>query len=743
MSVIPIDHHDPLAMALRYAGVGLRVVPIRPGAKVPPMGAWQDVATTDRATIESWWSGLYRGHGIGLVLGRLDDYSTVVRWIFAVDVDQHGIDGAAELAALVAHHGPLPDTVEAITGGGGRHHLFSSAVEIRNGKLCPGVDIRGASGQIVVEPTVHPSGVRYQWVDGHAPWEHEIAPAPAWMVEHLTRPARVEPAPKTPQVLAEVGTRPGDLWAASTSWRDLLEGDGWTFVGRGPDGEERVVRPGKSVRDGISATIGYGGSDVLKVFTSSVPHLDAEQTYSRFGYYAATRHHGDHAAASAALSAAGWHAPRINPAALISPTMGAVEEVVLAESDEDGWPIATVDTLRAIIDGDYEPVRPDLLQRTDGACLLYSGKVNSIAAEPGSGKTWIALKAAHDVLTAGGKVVWIDWEDRVDTAVRRLLQLGTPHQAIIERFAYVEPTFATTGGAIPANVIEAATDAALVVIDSMGEALAHSRLDQNSDGEVGAWMASAARPLARGGSCVVIIDHMVKKKDDQGRFAIGSQRKLAGISGIAYTAAVLAAASVDKSGKLVMKVSKDRHGNFPHGSTVAEIGVHPTDGGGVQIVVGMPDGSGDAQPEKLLTHLMMKVSLLLEDQPEGMSSRAIEGSITTRASNTRTAIRQLIEAGYAEQIGAGRSAVIVSVRRYREPSDLIAKSVDNPVDNHSSESRPIASQSRPGRDFEMVPKSRPTASPPVGDADAISGLETPQSDADETPFASRPVPDWI
>ena len=88
MSVIPIDHHDPLAMALRYAGVGLRVVPIRPGAKVPPMGAWQDVATTDRATIESWWSGLYRGHGIGLVLGRLDDYSTVVRWIFAVDVER-------------------------------------------------------------------------------------------------------------------------------------------------------------------------------------------------------------------------------------------------------------------------------------------------------------------------------------------------------------------------------------------------------------------------------------------------------------------------------------------------------------------------------------------------------------------------------------------------------------------------------------------------------------------------------
>ncbi len=57
--------------ALRYAGLGLRVVPIKPGHKRPELPAWQDAATVDRATIENWWTGLYTGHGVGLALGEL------------------------------------------------------------------------------------------------------------------------------------------------------------------------------------------------------------------------------------------------------------------------------------------------------------------------------------------------------------------------------------------------------------------------------------------------------------------------------------------------------------------------------------------------------------------------------------------------------------------------------------------------------------------------------------------------
>src|SRR5690606_26429776 len=60
-----------------------------------------------------------------------------------------------------------------------------------------------------------------------------------------------------------------------------------------------------------SATLYYRGSDVLKVFTSNWWGvtadgerwaLDQEQTYTRFGYFAARHHGGDMAAAASAAA---------------------------------------------------------------------------------------------------------------------------------------------------------------------------------------------------------------------------------------------------------------------------------------------------------------------------------------------------------------------------------------------------------------------------------------------------------
>lgn len=50
---VPTHDADPLAAALTYAARGLRVLPILPGAKRPPMAAWQDAATTDPDTARS------------------------------------------------------------------------------------------------------------------------------------------------------------------------------------------------------------------------------------------------------------------------------------------------------------------------------------------------------------------------------------------------------------------------------------------------------------------------------------------------------------------------------------------------------------------------------------------------------------------------------------------------------------------------------------------------------------------
>ena len=285
------------ATAIKYASVAPRDIPLKPGDKRPPMRAWQDVATVGRATIEQWWQREYVDHGIGLALGQLEDMATTPTYVFAVDIDMHGIDGEAMFADLAAKHAELPQTCEAITGGGGRHLLFTAPHEVRNGALCDGVDIRGAGGQIVVEPTVHPSGQQYQWLDGQAPWEHDIAPAPAWILAAL-EPEPVAPErPRTP--VAATG-RPGDEWAASVTWADMLTRDGWTLDHTDASGESHWVRPGKGAREGTSATTNYAGSDSLKVFTSSMVHmgLSADTAYSKLGYLAATRFSGDHSAAA-------------------------------------------------------------------------------------------------------------------------------------------------------------------------------------------------------------------------------------------------------------------------------------------------------------------------------------------------------------------------------------------------------------------------------------------------------------
>lgn len=326
----PPPADDPLGAALNHAARGLRVIPIAPGAKHPAnIGRWQEAATTDPDLIVSWWTGLYRNHGVGVATG-----ATSGVWVLDVDVSD-GKAGDETLRDLEATHGPLPDTHEVITGTGGRHLYFAwpPDLEVRNdqsGRLGPGLDVRGEGGQVLAPPTVHPCGTPYEHEASAPLWD--FAPAPEWLLELLRPHEAPTPAPTGPRATVLDHDRPGDDWAARTTWADLLGADGWTLHHTDRTGEQHWTRPGKDRREGTSATVGHMGSDVLKVFTSSMRHagLEPEATYTRLGYLAATRHGGDHTAAARALRAAGYGhqetvahvAPTITPPA---PQAGAVE----------------------------------------------------------------------------------------------------------------------------------------------------------------------------------------------------------------------------------------------------------------------------------------------------------------------------------------------------------------------------------------------------------------------------------
>lgn len=119
-------------------------------------------------------------------------------------------------------------------------------------------------------------------------------------------PARV-PAPTVYSSQAP-GARPGDAFNATATWDEVLTPVGWTKMHT--RGEETFwCRPGKNPRDGASATTNYGGSNLLKVFSTDTEHFEPEQTYSLFAAYAMISHQGDYGAAAKTLAGHGYGEP--------------------------------------------------------------------------------------------------------------------------------------------------------------------------------------------------------------------------------------------------------------------------------------------------------------------------------------------------------------------------------------------------------------------------------------------------
>lgn len=138
-------------------------------------------ASTDPETIAGWWRQ-YPTANIGIAAGKASGFDVI---------DLDGEDGEESLAALVHRHGALPETVEQLTGGGGRHLLFRHIEGAGNRTaMLPGIDVRGTGGYIVAAPSVHPDTQRrYAWEVDHHPLEAEIAEAPPWLVTLISKPA--------------------------------------------------------------------------------------------------------------------------------------------------------------------------------------------------------------------------------------------------------------------------------------------------------------------------------------------------------------------------------------------------------------------------------------------------------------------------------------------------------------------------------------------------------------------------
>lgn len=110
-------------------------------------------ATDDPAQIKRWWSK-WPTANIALATGG---------GIAVFDID--GAEGFAEFQAFVAQHGRVPETLTSQTGRG-VHLVFATrdgAPSVRSAARGK-VHVRGEGGYIILPPSNHISGRKYQWI---------------------------------------------------------------------------------------------------------------------------------------------------------------------------------------------------------------------------------------------------------------------------------------------------------------------------------------------------------------------------------------------------------------------------------------------------------------------------------------------------------------------------------------------------------------------------------------------------
>ena len=183
-----------LEVVLWYAAHGLAVHPLHsvvdgactcgrancasPG-KHPRLADWPNKATSDPETIRGWWAENPDAN-VGCVPSRSG--------LIVIDVDPRN-GGTDTWRELMAEHGAvIEDTVICETGGGGLHLYYRvNGHSVSKGELGAGVEVKNRAN-VVMPPSVHPSGNTYGWALGSGPHEREIADLPAALAELLTNP---------------------------------------------------------------------------------------------------------------------------------------------------------------------------------------------------------------------------------------------------------------------------------------------------------------------------------------------------------------------------------------------------------------------------------------------------------------------------------------------------------------------------------------------------------------------------
>lgn len=144
-----------------YVDRGWSVLPVRPEEKRPFMTNWLQYthSRASKETITSWFTNL-SGAGVGIVTGKVSN-------IIVLDVESTCPYPIEDILKK------YPTQLVSRSGSGG-YHLFyqypTNVPKVANRvRIFDGADLRADGGFIVLPPTIHSSGRRYEWVSEGVP----------------------------------------------------------------------------------------------------------------------------------------------------------------------------------------------------------------------------------------------------------------------------------------------------------------------------------------------------------------------------------------------------------------------------------------------------------------------------------------------------------------------------------------------------------------------------------------------
>lgn len=675
-----------LEVAKSAHDAGLCVLPPKQDGSKRPFRKWEDYANQSSTIeeVEQWYGNSTRT-GIGIVLGLASE-----------NMECFEFDDVEAYAAFLdaADEAGLGDLVHRLESGylesspNGIHWLYRcrevsgntklAQKRLEDGTLKALIETRGQGGYAIIAPShgdVHPSGKPYRLQRGGfnsiieiTPEEREALWSLARLMDQVPAQVKQTPAPTTTSQVSSApassdAESPGDWFNRTHTWPQVLEPHGWTHVD--DQGSEALWRrPGKD-RD-HSATTNYNNLDIFKVFSSSTP-FDPGNSYNKFAAYAILNHGGDFGVAArqifSQMPKEARHLGTVSTSSardsslLLSDDAPAVGDgpspPVSDESAKVGATWMRVD-LGPVLTGETKNLgKPEMLARSgdDDVFLLYPGRIHEFKGLPEAGKGWLALIACRQELQAGNTVFYVDLEDHAEGIVERLLALGVPHEVIAQRFCYVHPeeAFEESARKVFFDMVRELKPS-LAIIDSVAEVMAANGMDPLSNKDVAEFVKILPRPLSLLGPAVVLIDHLTKQNDNT-RFSIGAQHKLAAVDGASYVVEAEEPFGRGRKGSSRIAVVKDRPGHVRRyaegGRYIGRLTVHANDGGThVSAELARPM-SQSIEGMEVSKDVMLEVSRFVELQkPRAPTSKEVRENVRGRNEVIDNALEMLARGGF-------------------------------------------------------------------------------------------------